>query len=58
MGAHHSHETYTPNICYDDFMEITLARMIDHSIDNINKYLESGHKQVNASEIMAMVYAP
>lgn len=38
-----------------DFMEITLFNMINSSIKNIDDYLESGHKQVNANEIMHIV---
>jgi hypothetical protein len=38
-----------------DFMELTLFNMINASIKNIDAYLQTGHKQVNANEIMAIV---
>ena len=38
-----------------DFMELALFNMVNKSIDNIDKYLSSGHKQVNANEIMSIV---
>ena len=38
-----------------DFMELTLFNMINASIKNIDDYLQTGHKEVNANEIMAIV---
>jgi phosphopantothenate synthetase len=38
-----------------DFMEIALYNMISSSIKNIDTYLQSGHHQVNATEIMHIV---
>lgn len=38
-----------------DFMELTLFNMINASIKNIDDYLQSGHKDVAANEIMAIV---
>jgi len=38
-----------------DFMELTLFNMINASIKNIDDYLKTGHKEVNANEIMAIV---
>lgn len=38
-----------------DFMELTLFNMINASIKNIDDYLQSGHKEVSANEIMAIV---
>lgn len=38
-----------------DFMELTLFNMINTSIKNIDDYLKTGHKEVNANEIMAIV---
>jgi len=37
-----------------DFIELTLANMVQQSIVNIDTYLSSGHKTVNASELMAI----
>ncbi len=38
-----------------DFMEIAIYNMINSSVKNIDDYLKTGHKQVNANEIMAIV---
>lgn len=38
-----------------DFMELTLFKMIGLSIKNIDDYLKTGHKSVNATEIMHIV---
>lgn len=38
-----------------DFMELTLFNMINAAIKNIDDYLKSGHKDVSANEIMAIV---
>lgn len=38
-----------------DFMELTLFNMINAAIKNIDDYLKTGHKQVNATEIMSIV---
>jgi hypothetical protein len=38
-----------------DFMEIALYNMINASITNIDKYLQTGHRQVNATEVMHIV---
>lgn len=38
-----------------DFMELTLFNMVNASIKSIDEYLKSGHHQVNATEIMAIV---
>lgn len=35
-----------------DFMEIALFNMVNSSIKEIDKYLSSGHHEVNATEIM------
>lgn len=35
-----------------DFMEIALFNMVNSSIKEIDKYLKSGHHEVNATEIM------
>jgi hypothetical protein len=35
-----------------DFMEVTLSKMINASIKNIDEYLNTGHKEVSANEIM------
>ena len=35
-----------------DFMEIALFNMVNSSIKEIDKYLQSGHHEVNATEIM------
>lgn len=38
-----------------DFMEITLFNMVNHAIKNIDIYLQTGHHEVNATEIMHIV---
>ncbi len=38
-----------------DFMELTLFNMINAAIKNIDDYLKTGHNEVNANEIMAIV---
>jgi hypothetical protein len=38
-----------------DFMELTIFNMINFAIKNIDDYLQVGHKQVVANEIMAIV---
>lgn len=38
-----------------DFMEISLYNMINSSIKNIDDYLQTGHHEVNATEIMHIV---
>jgi hypothetical protein len=38
-----------------DFMELTLFNMVNSSIKNIDDYLQTGHKQVDATEIMHIV---
>lgn len=38
-----------------DFMELTLFNMINAAIKNIDDYLKSGHKDVSANEIMAII---
>lgn len=35
-----------------DFMELALYNMINSSIANIDKYLQTGHHEVSATEIM------
>lgn len=35
-----------------DFMEMSLSKMINESIKNIDEYLNTGHKEVSANEIM------
>lgn len=35
-----------------DFIEVGVSKMINHAIGSINEYLESGHKQVNANELI------
>jgi hypothetical protein len=35
-----------------DFMEIALFNMINSSMENIDKYLQTGHHQLSATEIM------
>lgn len=35
-----------------DFMEVSLCKMINESIKNIDEYLNTGHKEVSANEIM------
>jgi|SRR5579872_2053031 len=38
-----------------DFMEISLFNMINLAIKNIDTYLQTGHHEVNATEIMHIV---
>jgi len=38
-----------------DFMEISLFNMINLSIKNIDNYLQTGHHEVSATEIMHIV---
>ena len=38
-----------------DFMEISLFNMVNLAIKNIDNYLQTGHHQVNATEIMHIV---
>ncbi len=38
-----------------DFMEISLFNMINLAVGNIDKYLNEGHKEVSANEIMSIV---
>ncbi len=38
-----------------DFMEISLFNMVNLAIKNIDIYLQTGHHQVNATEIMHIV---
>lgn len=38
-----------------DFMEIAIFNMINSAIKNVDDYLQSGHHQVNATEIMQIV---
>ena len=38
-----------------DFMELSLFNMVNLSVKNIDDYLQSGHKNVSANEIMAIV---
>jgi hypothetical protein len=38
-----------------DFMELSLFNMVNTAIKNIDDYLQTGHKQVVANEIMAIV---
>lgn len=38
-----------------DFMEISIFNMLNLSVKNIDEYLQTGHKQVNATEIMHIV---
>lgn len=35
-----------------DFMEVSLSKMINESIKNIDEYLNTGHIEVSANEIM------
>lgn len=37
-----------------DFMEIALFNMLNESIKSIDLYLNSGHKTVNANELMSL----
>jgi hypothetical protein len=38
-----------------DFMEIALFNMVNLSVDNIDDYLQTGHKEVDATEIMHII---
>ena len=38
-----------------DFMEISIFNMINSSIKNIDDYLETGHKSIDAIQIMYIV---
>lgn len=38
-----------------DFMEISLFNMVNLAVGNIDKYLNEGHKEVSANEIMSIV---
>lgn len=38
-----------------DFMEISLFNMVNLAIKNIDTYLQTGHHEVNATEIMHIV---
>ena len=38
-----------------DFMELTLFNMINSAIKNIDDYLQSGHRDVDATQIMHIV---
>ncbi len=38
-----------------DFMELTLFNMINLAIKSIDDYLQTGHKQVDATQIMHIV---
>ena len=38
-----------------DFMEIALFNMINSSIKEIDKYLQTGHHEVSATEVMHIV---
>ena len=38
-----------------DFMELTLFNMINSAVKNIDDYLQSGHRQVDATQIMHIV---
>lgn len=38
-----------------DFMELTVFNMVNSAIKNIDDYLQSGHKQVDATQIMHIV---
>ena len=38
-----------------DFMEIALFNMVNLSIKNIDNYLQSGHHEVSATEVMHIV---
>lgn len=38
-----------------DFMEIALFNMVNLAIKNIDKYLQDGHHEVSATEIMHIV---
>lgn len=38
-----------------DFMELTLFNMVNSAVKNIDDYLQTGHKQVDATQIMHIV---
>ena len=38
-----------------DFMELTVFNMVNSAIKNIDDYLQSGHRQVDATPIMHIV---
>jgi hypothetical protein len=38
-----------------DFMEIALFNMVNLSVENIDDYLQTGHKEVDATEIMHII---
>jgi hypothetical protein len=38
-----------------DFIELTLFNMINSSVKNIDDYLQEGHKQVDATQVMHIV---
>ena len=38
-----------------DFMELTVFNMVNSAIKSIDDYLQSGHKQVDATQIMHIV---
>ncbi len=38
-----------------DFMELTIFNMINSAIKNIDEYLQTGHKEVDATQIMHIV---
>lgn len=38
-----------------DFMELTVFNMVNSAIKSIDDYLQTGHKEVNATEIMHIV---
>lgn len=38
-----------------DFMELTLFNMVNSAIKNIDDYLQSGHTQVDATQVMHIV---
>lgn len=38
-----------------DFMELTLFNMINSAVKSIDDYLQTGHKQVDATQIMHIV---
>lgn len=38
-----------------DFMELSLFNMVNSAVKNIDDYLQAGHKQVDATQIMHIV---
>lgn len=38
-----------------DFMELALFNMVNSAVKNIDDYLQNGHKQVDATQIMHIV---